>query len=65
MYTKCGICERKCTKLTSKCRCSGFYCGKHKCNHNCTFDYNEDYQKTAKKEHQSIVATKIIKINSN
>jgi len=42
MYEKCKVCKRKCIKATSKCRCGGFYCGKHKCNHGCTYDYSKD-----------------------
>ena len=47
---RCNFCDNNSSckvklKLTDyPCRCGLFFCGKHKHNHNCTFDYRGDYK---------------------
>jgi hypothetical protein len=39
---KCQNCKKKLLKImesVSRCACKNNYCGKHRHDHNCTFDY--------------------------
>jgi hypothetical protein len=49
MKVKCLICKKKLNileTLTNKCKCDNYYCTNHLffTNHNCKFDYIEDFK---------------------
>jgi hypothetical protein len=44
---KCQVCNKKINTIsviTGTCRCKQIFCSKHILDHNCTFDYKEDYK---------------------
>jgi len=60
MSSKCNTCGGKVKSIDviiNKCRCGYIYCSNHRINHNCNFDYKNDYKK-----HNALVKVDGIKV---
>jgi hypothetical protein len=48
---KCIICKKKINDIIKDiylCKCNNIYCSNHTNNHNCTYDYQNDFKKHIK-----------------
>ena len=63
MKTKCDICNKK-VLLIYTCKCNKNYCNKHHYpeDHNCTFNFKEEYKKKLIELNTIIKNNKLIKI---
>jgi len=63
--SKCDTCNKKIKlveEITSKCKCGKISCSNHKLDHNCNYDYKNDYQKQMESIMVPIVGSKVEKI---
>jgi hypothetical protein len=63
--TQCVVCKRKiisCMTLIHTCKCKNIYCNLHMHDHNCTFDYKENWQNNSEKCLPTFKPEKIKKI---
>ena len=63
----CNICNKKLNtlaSLTSKCKCELYFCDKHLffTNHNCSFDYKNEFKKFYTSNYIINISNKVIKI---
>lgn len=58
---RCQCCKKKLTLTALACRCGGLYCSIHRAdvNHNCTFDYKAEFQKSLSTSMMKITGKKI------
>ena len=61
---KCFDCNKKLGLLDYSCKCSNFYCIKHRLpeTHNCKFDYQKEGKEIIIKNNPLVICEKIIKI---
>jgi predicted nucleic acid binding AN1-type Zn finger protein len=64
LYSKCYYydCKKKTLTISSKCKCNNYYCKKHKFNHNCQYNYYENYKNLLKINNPQIKKQKISNI---
>lgn len=64
MKTKCEFCNKK-VLLSNTCKCNKIFCMKHHHpeDHNCTFDFKQDFKDKFTKLNPIIKIDKIDKIN--
>ena len=63
--SKCNICNKKLNNVYLSlytCKCANVYCGIHKNNHDCNFDYKLAEKKRLKNKLIKIVSSKVEKI---
>ena len=63
--SKCVLCKSKinsCMVNIHTCRCKNIYCNLHMHDHNCTFNYKENWQSNSEKFLPKINGEKIKKI---
>ena len=60
MKKRCKFCNKKIKSvLPIKCKCEEYYCGLHKIEHNCSFDYRKEHKERLKINNPQIIAEKI------
>ena len=59
--TRCEICKKK-NYMNMKCKCGKILCQKHMHDHNCSYDYKEEFRKKFKNENVKIDFEKFEKI---
>ena len=61
---KCKVCKKKLGLLPFKCKCEHIFCSLHRYaeDHNCTFNYKDEYMTNFNKNNPKVVAEKIAKI---
>lgn len=55
-------CKKKITLVeqqTNMCRCGMVFCGKHRSDHNCSFNYREEQRKELQKKMTKITPQKV------
>lgn len=48
--------------IIGTCRCGGYFCNKHRLNHNCTYDYSKERNKEQFVKDNLCIHEKILKI---
>jgi len=57
---KCEICRKKIKSvLPTVCKCDKYFCGLHKGDHDCSFDYVKNHKERLKVNNPQIVPEKI------
>ena len=61
---KCKICKKKLGLVPFKCKCNNIYCSLHRYaeDHNCVYNYKDEYQKNFSKNNPKVIAEKVPKI---
>ena len=60
MKKKCKLCKKKIKSvLPNSCKCGNYYCGIHKSEHNCEYDYMKDNQEKLKISNPKLIPEKI------
>jgi hypothetical protein len=63
--SKCDSCNKKIKlveQITSKCKCGKIYCGNHKIDHNCDYDYRNEFKNQISSIMITITSDKLDKI---
>ncbi len=61
IFYRCEMCQKK-VLCTGKCKCSKYYCEKHRFSHPCSYSHFENHKITLEKRNQKIDADKIIRL---
>ena len=61
IYYRCECCQKK-VLFSGKCKCSRYYCDKHRYSHACTFSHFENNKIHLEKRNQKIDADKIVRL---
>lgn len=60
---RCNNCNKKIKSLLPlKCKCEKYYCGLHKLDHGCDFDYKKEYQEVLEKENPVVKHDKLERV---
>jgi len=60
---KCNQCNKKIKSLFPyECKCHNYYCIIHKYEHNCTYDYKNEYEKILKINNIKVEGKKLERI---
>lgn len=64
-HIRCSFCNKKAGLFAFTCKCDDqkHFCSKHRNDHNCTYDYHEEFKKQLLKENPVIKSSKLNKID--
>ncbi len=61
IFYRCDFCEKK-VFFSGKCKCSKYFCDKHRYNHDCSFSYFVKNKTELEKRNIKIDSDKIIRL---